>query len=64
MSRSNQAVTMQQRLDRESTATMDVVAGDERFEREEPQTHLLFGPYGASPLRGLHFDVADDTVAS
>ncbi|HYO08040.1 MAG TPA: hypothetical protein VER17_03645 [Tepidisphaeraceae bacterium] len=25
---------------------------------------LLFGPYGASPLSGLHFEAADDTAAS
>ena len=25
---------------------------------------LIFGPYGSSPISGLHFDAADDTAAS
>ena len=25
---------------------------------------LIFGPYGSSPISGLHFDTADDTAAS
>ena len=25
---------------------------------------LTFGPYGSSPLSGLHFEIADDTAAS
>ena len=29
-----------------------------------PREGLIFGPYGSSPISGLHFDAADDTAAS
>ena len=62
---------LQRQLNRDAgggVATMDVVAETAEDELQvtshDRPTGLSFGPYGASPLSGLHFDVADDTVAS
>jgi hypothetical protein len=59
---------LQRRLDREALVTMEVVSGDESLavtdEDLAASTGLSFGPYGVSPLHGLHFDNAHDTAAS
>jgi hypothetical protein len=54
--------------------TMEVVSGDEEADDQSPSTaaaqqmelpdRLAFGPYGITPLRGLHFDADQDTAAS
>jgi hypothetical protein len=53
--------------------TMEVVSGEETPEFAEQNAasqpielpdRLAFGPYGITPLRGLHFDNAHDTAAS
>ena len=61
--RSSSSSTLQQRLSSESVGNMEVCCGDETCERND-HVGLSFGPYGASPLRGLHFDTAEDTAAS
>jgi len=57
---------LQRQLDREAVATMEVVSGEQTLQ-VTPQDHssagLSFGPYGTSPLRGLHFEAPDDTAA-
>jgi hypothetical protein len=49
-------------------ATMEVVAdaGEDALQvnAADRPTGLNFGPYGVSPLSGLHFDAPDDTAAS
>ena len=60
---------LQRRLHREgAVATMEVVSGSEdAYDASSPDDepiHLNMGPYAVSPLRGLHFSAADDTVAS
>ena len=37
-------------------------SADETAKRGDDR--LSFGPYGSSPLSGLHFETADDTAAS
>jgi hypothetical protein len=57
---------LQRTLDREAIATMEVVSGEESLQ-VRPQDHndgLTFGPYGTSPLTGLHFENGDDTATS
>jgi hypothetical protein len=57
----------QRMLDTETVATMEVACGEDVLqvtENEKSASGLSFGPYGASPLRGLHFDAADDSAAS
>ena len=47
--------------------TMEVVSGEETPESAEPielPNRLAFGPYGITPLRGLHYDNAHDTATS
>ena len=54
--------------------TMEVVSGDEEESEQSPSApagqpvelpdRLCFGPYGITPLRGLHFDAEQDTAAS
>jgi len=53
--------------------TMEVVSGEETPEGTAAESQrldvpmpdrLAFGPYGITPLRGLHFDNAEDTAAS
>ena len=54
--------------------TMEVVSGDEEGTEQSPSAavaqqvelpdRLAFGPYGITPLRGLHFDADQDTAAS
>ena len=56
--------TLQQRLSTESAATMEVFCGEESSSDRNDHVGLSFGPYGASPLRGLHFDTTDDTATS
>ena len=67
------STVLQRQLDRDgAVATMDVVSGDDAHHPEgqgakdaaDPQVDLNLGPYAVSPLRGLHFDNADDTAAS
>jgi hypothetical protein len=59
---------LQRRLEREMLATMEVVCGGEETLQVTPsdlaQAKLNFGPYGTSPLSGLHFETADDTATS
>ena len=63
---------IQRRLDREAIASMEVVAGGEDSLQVTPDDHvtysttggLTFGPYGTSPLSGLHFENAEDTACS
>ena len=60
---------LQRRLEREmiSAATMEVVTGEESLQvtpNDYAQFHLNYGPYGTSPIRGLHFETSDDTVTS
>jgi hypothetical protein len=60
---------LQRGLDREAIATMEVVSGEsaEELLQVRPQDHangLSFGPYGTSPLMGLHFETTDDTATS
>ena len=53
--------------------TMEVVSGDDAPDSAaadaaahaiELPDRLAFGPYGITPLRGLHFDNAHDTATS
>ena len=59
---------LQSRLDREAVvsnvATMEVVSGEEESAETPLHDGLTFGPYNVSPIRGLHFDAADDTATS
>ena len=60
---------LQRQLSRDSAggvATMEVVSGEDALQvtRNDRPTGLSFGPYGSSPISGLHFDVADDTATS
>ena len=57
---------LQRRLDREAVATMEVACGEEVVAGDESDRsrQLKFGPYGASPLSGLHFDTPNDSAAS
>ena len=63
---------LQRQLNADAThhlSTMEVVAGEDLLQvtREDHETApqgLSFGPYGASPLSGLHFDSPEDSVAS
>ncbi len=57
---------LQRRLDREAVATMEVATGDEPTAGDETDrcNQLKFGPYGASPVSGLHFDTPNDSAAS
>ncbi|MEA2710752.1 MAG: hypothetical protein QOF78_3353 [Phycisphaerales bacterium] len=55
--------------ERQIFMTMEVVSGDEtgQLSPDEMATianHLNFGPYGITPLSGLHFDSEKDTAAS
>ena len=58
---------LQRRLDREIPTTMQVLGGEEA-PQIVPQDHahcdLFFGPYGTSPIMGLHFETTDDTATS
>jgi hypothetical protein len=58
---------LQQRLEREMLATMEVVCGGEESLQVMPadaQFRLHLGPYHSSPLSGLHFDAPRDTASS
>jgi hypothetical protein len=58
---------LQRRLEQEIRATMEVISGEEDLQvmpNDHPQTRLNFGPYGTSPISGLHFESADDTATS
>jgi hypothetical protein len=59
---------LQRRLEREILATMEVISGEESLQvgpQDLAQARPLhFGPYGTSPIVGLHFDNAEDTAAS
>ena len=60
---------LQRRLEREmiSAATMEVVTGEECLQvtrDDHAQFRLHLGPYGTSPIRGLHFETSDDTATS
>jgi hypothetical protein len=55
---------LQRGLDRDSVATVEVCVGDDSFAGTQDASGLTFGPYGSSPITGLHFETADDTAAS
>jgi hypothetical protein len=59
---------LQRQLNRDAgVATMEVVAGGEdalQVTCDDRPTGLSFGPYGVSPLSGLHFVSEDDTATS
>ena len=58
---------LQRRLEREMLATMEVVCGEEVLQvtpHDHAQSRLHFGPYGTSPVSGLHFETIDDTATS
>jgi hypothetical protein len=59
---------LQRLLDREAAATMEVCSGEECLQATAQDaaksSSLNFGPYGTSPISGLHFDAAQDTAAS
>lgn len=61
---------LQRRLDADSAnfGSMDVCSGDELLEITEQDiaahAGLHFGPYGVSPVSGLHFDPGNDPVAA
>lgn len=55
---------LQARLREDSEAHRE---GHDEPAEESPRRgddRLHFGPYGSSPLSGLHFETADDTAAS
>jgi len=59
------AARLQARLREEATTALEATAGDECAEPSaRTDEGLVFGPYGHSPISGLHFDAADDTAAS
>ena len=58
---------LQRRLERDMLATMEVTSGEETLRvtpRDHAHTGLHFGPYGTSPLSGLHFENGRDTATS
>ena len=59
---------LQRLLEQESIATAELVSREDCLQvtqRDHDRSGgLTFGPYERSPLRGLHFDVAEDTAAS
>jgi hypothetical protein len=58
---------LQRRLEREILATMEVISGDEDLQvtpHDHAQSKLLFGPYGTSPVSGLHFENGRDTATA
>jgi hypothetical protein len=66
MAKQNWQTRLQRRLDREAVATMEVACGEDAAASDEldRSDQLKFGPYGASPLSGLHFDTPNDSAAS
>lgn len=57
---------LQRILEQEAIATAEIVTREDCLQ-VTPRDHapgLSFGPYGTSPLKGLHFEAADDTAAS
>ena len=60
----NWGTELQRSLDRDTVATMEVSAGEESADDSSQPQGLSFGPYGSSPITGLHFETADDTAAS
>ena len=61
---------LQRRLDADSAnlVSMGVCAGEELLQVNEQDIvanpGLHFGPYGVSPISGLHFDPGNDPVAA
>ena len=58
---------LQRMLEQEAVATAELVSREDCLQvtqRDLDRGGLTFGPYESSPLRGLHFDVAEDTAAS
>ena len=60
---------LQRRLEREMlpVATMEVVSGEECLQvtpDDHAQFRLNYGPYGTSPVSGMHFETANDTATS
>jgi hypothetical protein len=53
---------MQEQLNLEA-AVLEAIEMEQSRHRDE-DAGLSFGPYGCSPITGLHFDTADDTAAS
>ena len=61
----NAVSTMQARLSVGAAPAMEMNSdGEILLEPHFDENGLHFGPYGASPVRGLHFDTKDDTAAS
>ncbi len=60
------AARLQARLREEATSHVEVTVGDESAADSPGRSddRLTFGPYGTSPISGLHFDTPDDTAAS
>lgn len=65
-SETNWKTELQRILDREALATMDLIKAEDALQvtQNDHSTGLRFGPYGQSPISGLHFDTSDDTAAS
>jgi hypothetical protein len=61
---------LQRLLEREAIATAELVSREDCLQVTQRdldragQGGLTFGPYERSPLKGLHFESADDTAAS
>ena len=57
---------LQERLDREAVAGLDLLRGGDEIIAPPRQwdDRLTFGPYGTSPISGLHFELIDDPAAS
>ena len=58
---------LQRLLEQESIATAELVSREDCLQvtqRDLDRAGLNFGPYERSPLKGLHFEAAEDTAAS
>ena len=59
---------LQERLSREAQAAgLELLDGGEEIiaaPSRQGDDQLTFGPYGTSPVSGLHFENVDDAVAS
>jgi hypothetical protein len=57
---------LQERLDREAAAGVERIRGGDDIVAPPRQwdDRLTFGPYGTSPISGLHFELVDDPAAS
>ena len=57
---------LQRMLDREVQAATELIRREESLQVRPADlvNGLSFGPYGTSPVHGLHFETADDTATS